>query len=360
MNDQFMRDELPAGDEETRWQAMLNKDGNFNGVFVYAVRSTGVYCKPSCAARLPRRDRVIFFTTGDEAEQAGFRACLRCRPNVTSLLNPQVELVKTACRLIEAETDRPPALQALSARLNVSAAHLQRVFKTITGVTPRQYAAAQRLARCKTSLRAGQSVISAMYDAGYGSSSRLYEQAAAQLGMTPATYRRGGKGMKIGYAITACHLGKLLVAATTRGVCAVTFGDDDEMLLRELQQEYPAADIQADEQGLPTVLPLLLAHLRGAQPHLNLPLDLQATAFQLRVWAELRQIPSGQTRSYAQVAAAIGQPNATRAVARACATNPVAIINPCHRVIRSDGSLGGYRWGLARKQKLLQQEKAEG
>lgn len=356
---QIITQELNALDDDVRWQAVVEKDARFNGIFVYGVRSTGIYCKPSCAARLPGRKRVAFFASCTEAEAAGFRACLRCRPQSASDANAQVEVVKAACRLIEAETERPPSLADLSRQLNVSPHHLQRLFKSITGVTPRQYAAAHRLERFKTELRAGESVTNAMYDAGFGSSSRLYENAAEQLGMTPAVYRKGGKGMSIQYTIAPSPLGRLLVAATERGICAVAFADEDQALLAELRAEFPAADIQPDKTRLSDSVQYVLDCLDGAPPHAKLPLDLQATAFQMRVWEELRRIPRGETRSYAELAAAIGRPSATRAVARACATNPVALLNPCHRVIRGDGSLGGYRWGLKRKQSLLAQEKED-
>lgn len=348
--------EQHAVNEEIYWRAIESRDARFNGVFVYGVRSTGICCKPACPSRRPGRDQVVFFHTCELAEAGGFRACLRCQPRLVSERNQQVEAVMRACRAIEGQTEGTLSLRALSAHTKVSPHHLQRTFKSIVGVTPRQYAAAQRLKQFKSRIRDGADVTSALYDAGYNSSSRLYESATEQLGMTPATYRRGGKGMNINYTIADCHLGRLLVAATERGICAVSFGDDEQELAASLASEYPAATIRQDGTHLREAVTQLLRHLSGAQPHLDLPLDIQATAFQLRVWQELRKIPYGATRSYAEIAAAIGRPTATRAVARACATNTVALVTPCHRVIRGDGHLSGYRWGLERKRALLTQE----
>ncbi|HEX8921449.1 MAG TPA: methylated-DNA--[protein]-cysteine S-methyltransferase, partial [Pyrinomonadaceae bacterium] len=293
----------------------------------------------------------------EDAEQDGFRACLRCRPREKTSRDPRIALVLRVCRSIEAQTDAPPSLAELGEELKVSPHHLQRTFKSITGITPRQYAAAHRLKQFKSRIKEGGDVAGAMYDAGFGSSSRLYEKASEQMGMTPATYRRRGKGMNISYAVVECHLGRLLVAGTESGVCSVQFGAEDEALETALRAEYPAASISRDDAGLSSWVEELLSHLEGSQPDLALPLDLQATAFQTRVWEELRRIPYGSTRSYAKVAEAIGQPTATRAVARACATNPVALLTPCHRVVREGGQLGGYRWGIERKEKLLEMER---
>jgi AraC family transcriptional regulator of adaptative response/methylated-DNA-[protein]-cysteine methyltransferase len=356
--EQRILSELREIDEEARWQAVSARDARFNDVFFYGVRSTGIYCKPSCPSRRPSRQQLAFFNSREEAEAGGFRACRRCRPGDAAAHDPLVETVRRACRAIEGQTEGPLSLKTLGEGLGVNPHHLRRAFKRITGVTPRQYAAAHRLEQFKSLVREGQAVASAMYEAGYGSSSRLYEKEPARLGMTPAAYRRGGKGMSIDYAIVDCHLGRMLVAATGRGVCAVSFGESDEALEMALRAEYPAADVRRGGAGLEEIVAALLGHLEGAAPRLDLPLDLQATAFQLRVWEELRKIPYGATRSYAEVAEAIGQPSATRAVARACATNPVALINPCHRVVRSDGGLSGYRWGVGRKETLLRREKA--
>jgi AraC family transcriptional regulator of adaptative response/methylated-DNA-[protein]-cysteine methyltransferase len=349
--------ELQTIENDIYWQAVLAKDTRFVGIFIYGVRSTGIYCKPTCPSRRPGREQVAFFQSCEAAEAQGFRACLRCQPRVDAAPDPRVEMVLRVCRAIEAHVDAAPSLEELGQELNVSPHHLQRTFKNITGITPRQYASAHRLKQFKLRIKDGEDVTSAMYDAGYGSSSRLYERASEQLGMTPATYRRKGEGMNIEYTIVDSRLGRLLIAATTRGVCAVSFGARDEELAAALDAEYPAANIRQDEHRLGDWVETLLRHLEGAQPDLALPLDLQATAFQQRVWDELRRIPYGMTRSYKEVAAAIGQPTATRAVARACATNPVALVNPCHRVIRESGEMGGYRWGLERKENLLERER---
>ncbi len=344
-------------DEDTCWQAVLARDAAADGRFVYAVRSTGVFCRPSCPAPRPRRPGVTFFPVPEAAAQAGFRPCRRCRPHEFAAAPPQVELVRRVCRHIEAHLETTLTLAALGDELRLSPAHLQRTFKRVTGVTPRQYADACRLNRLKSGLKTQRTVTMAMFEAGYGSSSRLYERAAGQLGMTPATYRRGGRGVRIGYTIVDSPLGRLLLAATERGVCAVCLDDDDAFLQEVLREEFPEADIAHDDAALRPWVTELLAHLEGQRPHLQLPLDVQATAFQWRVWQELCKIPAGSTRTYTEVAAALGQPTAARAVARACATNPVALIVPCHRVIREDGDLAGYRWGLERKRQLLDAEK---
>ncbi|MDT5062300.1 MAG: AraC family transcriptional regulator [Acidobacteriota bacterium] len=350
--------ELHSMEKDIYWQSVLAKDTRFVGIFVYGVRSTGIYCKPTCPSRRPGREQVEFFPSCEAAERGGFRACLRCQPRtVDAARDPRVEMVLRVCRIIEENMDAAPSLEDLGKELNVSPHHLQRTFKNITGITPRQYAAAHRLKQFKLRIKEGEDVTSAMYAAGYGSSSRLYERASEQLGMTPATYRRKGEGMNINYTIVDSRLGRLLVAATERGVCAVTFGERDEELVAALVAEYPAANIRLDEHRRGDWVKALLRHLDGAQPDLVLPLDLQATAFQQRVWEELRRIPYGMTRSYKEVAEAMGQPTATRAVARACATNPVALVTPCHRVIRESGEPGGYRWGLERKAQLLERER---
>jgi AraC family transcriptional regulator of adaptative response/methylated-DNA-[protein]-cysteine methyltransferase len=335
-------------DAEERWQAVVARDSEFDGSFVFAVRSTGIYCRTSCPSRRPHRERVSFFPLPEAAEQAGFRACRRCRPQEALAGDPQIEMVQRVCRYIEAQDENT---------ITLSAFHLQRVFKSVMGITPRQYADACRIGKFKVLVREGESVTGALYDAGFGSSSRLYEHAPSELGMTPATYGRGGRGATINYTITRSPLGRLLVAATERGVCAVKLGDSDEALESDLRKEYPAAEIKRMDAALRRSVELLLDYLAGKQPHLDLPLDIQATAFQWQVWEKLRAIPYGKTRSYGEVAKAMGRPKAVRAVARACASNPVALVIPCHRVIREDQSLGGYRWGLERKKKLLEQER---
>jgi len=344
--------------EENYWQAVLNRDSQSDGMFVFGVRSTGIYCKPSCPARHPRREQVIFFTRPEAAEEAGFRACRRCRPGETSVYELQVEMVQRACRYIETHFDGPLTLADLGKEVSASPYHLQRVFKRVVGITPRQYVEACRLGQFKTRLKEGEAVTMALYDAGYSSSSRLYEQAQARLGMTPSAYRRGGQEMHIGYTIVDCPLGRLLVAATEKGICAVSLGDVDTELESALWSEYPAARIEHDGTELSQWVKALLDYLNDEQPHLDLPVDVQATAFQWRVWEILCTIPYGSTRSYSAIAQDLGNPKAARAVAHACATNPVPLVIPCHRVVREDGTLGGYRWGLERKQRLLAKEAA--
>lgn len=343
--------------EERLWGAVRERAGEFDGLFYYGVRTTGVYCRPSCASRQPRRENVSFFALPEAARAAGFRACLRCRPDETTPRDAQAELVQSVCRLIGYELEERPDWSAIGEQLKLSRSHLERLFKKLIGITPRQYAEALRAERFRGAARAGRSVTDALYEAGYGSSSRLYEKSAEQLGMTPATYRKGGQGMKISYALAESALGLLLVAATDKGVCAVRLGDERSDLESELRAEFPRAEVQMDEARLGAEVRALLSYLAGQQPHPKLPLDVQGTAFQKRVWDELRRIPSGETTSYSEVARRIGQPTATRAVARACATNPVALITPCHRVVRGDGGLSGYRWGVERKRELLARER---
>lgn len=357
--EQEMLNEMNDIDDETRWQAVQTRDSAFNDLFVYGVRSTGIYCKPSCASRRPRREQVVYFPSFETAEAANFRACKRCNPGVRCEREKHVEMVVRACQIIEAHAEGTISLERLSKRLGVSSHHFQRTFKKVTGVTPRQYAAAHRLEQFKASIHNGSDVTNAIYDAGYGSSRGLYENVSERLGMTPATYQKGGKGMEIKFTIVDCYLGRMLVAATDRGVCAVSFGDDDLALETSLRETYSAADIQSDEVHLRKWVYVLLDYLSGTEPHLDLPLDVQASAFQLRVWNELRKIPYGSTCSYGEIARAIGQPTASRAVASACAANSVALVIPCHRVLREDGNLSGYRWGRERKRALLEKESAQ-
>jgi AraC family transcriptional regulator of adaptative response/methylated-DNA-[protein]-cysteine methyltransferase len=343
------------------WNAVLARDASRDGSFVFAVRSTGIYCRPSCPARRPRREQVSFFQIPEAAEQAGFRACRRCHPRRARTEDPQIELVRQICHAIDEHDEEPTTLKTLSGETGVSAHHLQRTFKEVMGITPRQYGESRRLKQFKSKVKNGASVTNAMYDAGYGSSRGLYEKSSARLGMTPATYGRGGRGMRIIYTIAKCSLGRLLVAATARGVCSVALGDSDSELERALLAEYPKASIDKKDTAISPSLNLwlskVLEYLNGKTPRVDLPLDLQATAFQWRVWEELRRIPLGETRSYQEIAKAIGKPKAVRAVASACAGNHVALVIPCHRVIREDKSLGGYRWGLKRKEELLVLEK---
>lgn len=342
--------------ENQYWRSVLERDRAMDGRFVFAVRSTGIYCRPSCPARRPSRQQVVFYPLAEAAEQAGFRACRRCCPRQTAPGDPAVVLAQRVCHALDADSEMGPSLARLGAALGVSATHLQKTFKRVMGISPREYAGARRVAALKSKLREGQDVTRALYEAGFGSSSRLYEKTSAELGMTPGAYRRGGKGMEISYTIVNCPLGRMLVAATERGISALTLGDADAVLEAALLAEYPRAQIHRDDARFTTWLATLDRHFHGFERRLDLPLDLQATAFQRRVWKELQKIPYGETRTYTQVARAIGKPAAVRAVARACATNPVSVIVPCHRVIREDGSLAGYRWGLKRKAALLRQE----
>ena len=342
------------------WNAVLSRDSSRDGSFVFAVRSTGIYCRPSCPARRPRREQVSFFQLPEAAEQAGFRACRRCHPRRARTRDPRIELVRRICHAIDEHDEEPQTLKRLSAETGTSPHHLQRTFKEVMGITPRQYAESKRLNQFKANINQGASVTEAMYAAGYGSSRGLYEQSGARLGMTPATYGRGGKGMRIIYTTAGCALGRLLVAATERGVCSVALGDSDSELIKALFAEYPNASIDSKDTAISPALNLwldqVLELIAGKRPHSDLPLDVQATAFQSQVWEELRRIPRGMTRSYQEIAEAIGKPKAVRAVASACASNHVALLIPCHRVIRGDKSLGGYRWGLERKERLLKQE----
>jgi AraC family transcriptional regulator, regulatory protein of adaptative response / methylated-DNA-[protein]-cysteine methyltransferase len=353
---------IDPGEPDGRWQAVVARDPNYDGVFVYAVQSTGIYCRPWCPSRRLRRDQVLFFPFPAAAEQAGFRPCRRCRPRDVGRTPPHVGLVQNVCRQIEAhlrDSQGPLRLASMSVATGSSPYHLQRTFKRIMGITPRQYLEARRVDHLKASLKEGKDVTGALYDAGYGSSSRLYEHAPAQLGMTPATYRRGGRNLDITYTIATCPLGRLLVAATERGVCAVSLGDSDTALEACLAEEYPNARLRRDrhpESDLKKWLASVLELIQGEQQK-QLPLDIQATAFQWRVWKQLRAIPRGATRSYSEIACEIGRPTAVRAVARAIATNPVAVIIPCHRAVHKDGRLSGYRWGPKRKQILLETER---
>src|SRR5271169_319853 len=343
--------------DDPRWNAVVARDAARDGEFVFAVSSTGVYCRPSCAARRPRRENVQFFFQPEQAEQAGYRACLRCRPK-SFHGNTESNGVKAICRFIEQHLDEPLTLARLGKEFHQSPFHLQRRFKAVLGITPREYADSCRLRMLKRNLQAGDTVTRAMYDAGYGSSSRLYEKTASQLGMTPDKYRRGAIAAAIRYTCADSPLGRMLVAATERGICSIQFARSDGELMEGLKREFPFAARKVDEGGLRSWVGALLRHMRGKDLDSSLPLDIRATAFQRRVWTYLQSIPFGATRSYGQVAKAIGRPSATRAVARACATNPVAVAIPCHRVVREDGSMGGYRWGIERKKALLEMEQA--
>lgn len=338
--------------EDERWRAVLGRDRGLDGAFVYAVRSTGVYCRPSCPSRRPGRRQVVFFGRAEAAERAGFRPCRRCRPR-EGARDPAVALVGRVCGAIAEGGD--PA--ALAAEAGMSARRLQRIFRRVLGLTPRQYADAAKIGRFKRTARTAKDVAAALYGAGYGSSSRLYERAPELLGMTPASYRRGGRGVRIAFAVGPCALGRVLVAASARGACAIAFGDGDAALEAGLREEFPHADIRRDARALEPWVRAVARHVAGEEPHLDLPLDVRATAFQRRVWEALRAIPRGETRSYGGLARAIGAPGAARAVASACAANPVAMAIPCHRAVRADGEAGGYKWGIARKRALIERER---
>lgn len=354
-------------DLEQLWNAVQARDASFDGHLIYAVRSTGVYCRPSCPSRRPRPAQVMFFATPDEARVAGFRACRRCRPDEAI---EDVELIPRAREYIDGRIeadDALPSLTELTAVLDITPGRLRRVFKQHTGLTPMQYARGRRLARFKAGLRDQASIVDAMYGAGYGSASRVYESASTQLGMTPASYRRGGAGAVISFMISESALGQLLVAGTATGVCAVKISDDADALVAELRDEFPAAEIQPVEHSRPdrrskrlsAWVGAIMDYLDGNSEDVALPLDVHATVFQWRVWRKLQAIPRGQTRTYGQLAQELDQPTASRAVGQACASNLVALIVPCHRALRKDGSLGGYRWGIERKAKLLDLERRQ-
>lgn len=339
-------------DNESYWNAVSTRDRAMDGVFYYAVMSTGVYCRPWCPSKRPRRENVVFFRAREAAERAGFRPCKRCKPDSANQCDPNAQLIERVCRYIDTNPDEPVTLEALSRALGVSPFYLQRTFKAITGITPRAYADSRRLNSLKAGLREGHSVTRSLYDAGYGSSSRLYERASSQLGMTPLRYRKQGAGETIDYTIASTPIGQMLLATTARGICCIQFNESAAILERELRAEYPKAEIIRADRKLGSQVKAVRAIMAGKSAA-ALPLDVQATAFQRRVWQELQAIPRGTTKSYGEIAADIGQRKAARAVARACATNPVAIAIPCHRVVREDGKLGGYRWGAERKKKLL-------
>jgi AraC family transcriptional regulator of adaptative response/methylated-DNA-[protein]-cysteine methyltransferase len=347
----------PSGQDARYWRAVLARDGQADGSFFFAVRSTSIYCRPSCPARRPLRTNTLFFQTRQEAEKEGYRPCRRCKPDT---IPASVLIVKRAAQVLENEIDDPVNVNCLARKVGVRTDALRRAFQQQTGLNPKELAAALRLKRFKQLLRSGSSIADALYATGYGSASRVYERSDAQLGMTPATYQKGGKGMRIKYTTAKSSLGEVLVAATERGVSAVYLGDATAKLAGELREEYPRAEIVAEKGGFSEWVEEIVARVEGNAPHHELPLDLQATAFQRRVWQELQRIPRGATRTYSQVAKALGKPSAVRAVARACATNPVSIVVPCHRVVRTDGNLAGYRWGISRKQTLLERERNVG
>jgi AraC family transcriptional regulator of adaptative response/methylated-DNA-[protein]-cysteine methyltransferase len=343
--------------DDARWNAIERRDRSADGTFYYSVHTTGVYCRPSCPSRLARRENIAFHATCEEAEAAGFRACKRCRPNETALAERQAAVVAKACRLIE-ESEEAPSLEALARTAGMSRFHFHRVFKAVAGVTPKAYRDAHRARRVRHELAQSGTVTEAFYGAGFNSSGRFYAATDQVLGMTPTDYRAGGANARIHFAVGECSLGSILVARSDRGVCAILLGDDPDALVRELQDRFPKARLigadQEFEQLVATVVGFVEAPARG----LALPLDVRGTAFQQCVWQALREIPCGATASYAEIAARIGRPKAVRAVAQACASNPLAVAIPCHRVVRTDGALSGYRWGVERKRALLGRERA--
>ena len=342
---------------DPRWAAVATRDAQADGTFFYSVKTTGVYCRPSCAARPARPENVAFHASAADAERAGFRPCKRCRPNQASLAERNAAIVADLCRFIEAAA-QAPTLDELAARAQLSPHHLHRLFKSVTGVTPKAWAAAQRAKRVRQELAGSETVTAAIYDAGYNSNGRFYEESDRVLGMTPTQLRAGGADTDIRFAIGACSLGAILVAQSDRGVCAIALGDDADALARELQDRFPNARLIGDDPAFDALVAQVVGFVEAPALGLDLPLDLRGTAFQQRVWQVLRELPVGTTASYADVAARIGAPKAVRAVAQACGANPLAVAIPCHRVVRTDGALSGYRWGVARKQALLAREAA--
>lgn len=341
--------------EEAKWDAVVRRDAAADGLFFYSVRTTGVYCRPSCAARLARRENVRFHDSCAGAEAAGFRPCKRCRPNEASLAERQAAAVAKACRLIE-EAEEPPALESLAEAVGLSRFHFHRVFKEIAGVTPKGYADAHRANRVRQELTRSATVTEAIYDSGFNSNGRFYAASSRLLGMTPTEFRAGGAGAEIRFAIGDCSLGAILVAATATGICCILLGDDPDALARNLQDRFPKARLVGGDAGFEQWVATVVGLVERPQAGLDLPLDVRGTAFQQRVWRALCEIPAGSTASYAEVAERIGSPRAVRAVARACAENPIAVAIPCHRVVRRDGGLSGYRWGVERKRTLLDRE----
>lgn len=344
--------------QDPRWAAVLARDPAAEGQFYYSVRTTGVYCRPTCPARAANPENVQFHATRAAAEAAGFRPCRRCKPDQPPLAQQHAAKVVQACRLIE-NAEHMPSLEQLAQHAGLSRYHFHRVFKHVTGLTPRAYAAAHRARRVRSALDRSATVTAAIFDAGYNASSRFYEQSAQLLGMTPSNYRAGGADTQIRFALGLCSLGSILVASSARGVCAIALGDDPEQLLRELQDRFPNAQLIGGDGAFEQLVAKVVGFIEVPALGLDLPLDVRGSAFQQRVWQALRDIPAGSTLSYSELARRIGSPKAARAVAGACAANPLALAIPCHRVVRSDGALSGYRWGVARKRALLEREAAE-
>ena len=340
---------------DPRWAAVVARDPKADGKFFYSVKTTGVYCRPSCAARTARPENVAFHLTAADAEQAGFRPCKRCKPDQPPLAEQHAAQVAELCRLIE-NAEQVMSLEELANQAGLSAYHLHRVFKAVTGLTPRAYAAAHRAKRVRTELGRSGTVTDAIYGAGYNSNGRFYEESNQVLGMTPTNYRAGGANTEIRFAIGECSLGSILVAASERGVCAILLGDDPDQLARDLQDRFPRAELMGGDAGFEQLVAKVVGFVEAPRLGLDLPLDVRGTAFQQRVWQALRQIPAGETVSYTEVAKRIGSPKSVRAVAQACAANALAVAIPCHRVVRNDGGLSGYRWGVERKRALLGRE----
>ena len=337
-----------------KWRAVVERDETKDGLFVLGVLSTGIYCKPSCPARHPNLEQVVFFSHSDEAESSGFRACKRCHPR-EARPSTKAELVQKICGYIEGNLDEKLTLENLGHQAGLSPFHFQRTFKRVLGISPRQYVEARRLEKVKRSLANGETVTNSLYDAGFTSKSRLYEKNTT-LGVSPGLLRRGGHGLRIHYTIVDSSIGRVLLAATVKGACAICIGASDEAVEAALREDYYAADLHRDEEGMKKWAEALLSYFDGHEFPRDLPLDVQATAFQWKVWREIQSIPYGQTATYSSIAKSLGTPQATRAVARACATNPIAIVIPCHRVIGKDGNLRGYAWGVKRKKTLLSLE----
>jgi AraC family transcriptional regulator, regulatory protein of adaptative response / methylated-DNA-[protein]-cysteine methyltransferase len=346
-----------AVERDPRWAAMVARSSAADGTFFYSVKTTGVYCRPSCGSRLPRPENVGFHATQEEAERAGFRPCKRCHPNRPSLVEQHAATVTEICRLIETASRVPP-LEELAFRAGLSPFHFHRVFKAVTGLTPRAYAAAHRGERVRRELGKASTVTAAIYQSGYSSNSRFYGESERMLGMTPTEFRAGGANAEIRFAVGECSLGSILVARSERGVCAILLGDNPNALAHELQDRFPRAALIGGDAEFEAVVAKVVGMVEAPGLGLDLPLDVRGTAFQQRVWRALREIPAGSTVSYREIARRIGAPSSIRAVAHACAANPLAIAIPCHRVVRSDGGLAGYRWGVERKQALLQREAA--
>ena len=345
----------PFSSDEERWAAVARRDRSADGSFYYSVRTTGVYCRPSCAARLALRENVRFHSSCEEAERAGFRPCKRCRPNEAGLAERRAAVVASACRLIET-SEEMPNLEALAESAGVSRFHFHRVFKSVTGLTPKAYAAAHRARRVREELPRSDTVTAAIYGAGFNSGGRFYATATETLGMTPTRFRSGGAGTSIRFAVGECSLGAILVAATDRGVCAILLGDEPDALVRDLEDGFPKAKLIGGDRGFEEWVAKVVGFVEAPALGLDLPLDVRGTAFQQRVWRALREIPAGSTASYSEIAERIGAPKAVRAVAQACASNAIAVAIPCHRVVRNDGALSGYRWGVERKRALLERE----